>query len=107
MEKVTAKYSFPDDNIGAYIQPMVQGRGCHCEFNLFCDDSDAGEFQQTRELFIEASEALMGSGAFFSRPYGHWASLVYQDQSEEVVTLRKLKRIFDPNGILNPGKLCF
>jgi FAD/FMN-containing dehydrogenase len=56
---------------------------------------------------LHCIEALVRNGAFFSRPYGPWAPLVYQDQSEEVVALKKLKNIFDPNGILNPGKLCF
>jgi len=107
MEKVRAEHGFPEGNIGSYIQPMVQGRGCHCEFNLFCDDSDPDEVGRAEQLFLEASEALMRNGAFFSRPYGPWARMVYQDQSEEVVALRKLKRVFDPNGILNPGKLCF
>jgi FAD/FMN-containing dehydrogenase len=107
MEQVTATNGFPEADFGSHIQPMVQGRGCHCEFNLFCDDSDEGEYQRTNRLFFGASEILMKNGAFFSRPYGPWAQLVYQDQSEEVAALRKLKKIFDPNSILNPGKLCF
>jgi FAD/FMN-containing dehydrogenase len=107
MEQVKVTHSFPEGDFGSYIQPMVQGRGCHCEFNLFCDDSDEGEYQRTKRFFFEASEALMKNGAFFSRPYGPWAQLVYQDQSEEVAALRKLKKIFDPSAILNPGKLCF
>jgi hypothetical protein len=31
----------PEGRIGAYIQPLVQGRGCHVEFNLFYDECDA------------------------------------------------------------------
>jgi FAD/FMN-containing dehydrogenase len=58
-------------------------------------------------LSAEAPEALMNHGAFFSRPYGAWADLVYRDYAEGVAALRELKRIFDPNNILNPGKLCF
>jgi FAD/FMN-containing dehydrogenase len=49
----------------------------------------------------------MENGAFFSRPYGGWAKIVYARYPDGVKALRKLKDIFDPNNILNPGKLCF
>jgi FAD/FMN-containing dehydrogenase len=105
MEEVAAKY--PPVDIGGYIQPMVQGRGCHCEFNLFSDDSNVTEKNEVARLFREASDTLMQRGAFFSRPYGQWAGMVYSQSAAEVDALRKLKGIFDPNNILNPGKLCF
>jgi FAD/FMN-containing dehydrogenase len=56
----------------------------------------------------EGSEVLAAKGAFFSRPYGSWARLAYvREDAQVVIGQRKLKNIFDPNGILNPGKLCF
>jgi hypothetical protein len=105
MEEVAAKY--PPMDIGGYIQPMVQGRGCHCEFNLFSNDSDVIEKNEVHRLFLESSETLMRQGAFFSRPYAQWAQMVYSSSAAEVDALRKLKGIFDPSNILNPGKLCF
>jgi len=107
MKGITARYRYPTEDIGGYIQPMVQGRGCHCEFSLPCDESDAREVAEVRKLFMDASKALMENGAFFSRPYGPWADMVYERFTEGVAALRKLKNIFDPNNILNPGKLCF
>jgi hypothetical protein len=107
MHQVAADQGYPLDAIGGYIQPMVQGRGCHCEFNLFYDESNPSEKAEVKRLFIKASETLMRSGAFFSRPYGPWADMVYSDNSVEVAALKKLKGIFDPDNILNPGKLCF
>jgi hypothetical protein len=107
MKGIVAKYHYSFEDIGCYIQPMVQGRGCHCEFNLPCDGSNAAEVDELRTLFLEASEALMMNGAFFSRPYGPWADMVYSRNPEGVAALRKIKSIFDPNNILNPGKLCF
>ncbi len=107
METIAAKYRYPGEDRGAYVQPMVQGRGCHCEFSLPCDSSNPDETAEVRKLFMDASESLMENGAFFSRPYGPWAEMVYGRYPGSVTALRKLKDIFDPNNILNPGKLCF
>lgn len=107
MKDVAAGSDYPSGDIGCYVQPMVQGRGCHCEFNIPCDESNAKEMTEVRKLFIDASETLIKNGAFFSRPYGLWADMVYSRYSEGVTALRKLKDIFDPDNILNPGKLCF
>jgi len=107
MKGVASKHRYPSDDLGCYIQPMVQGRGCHCEFNLSCDSSHTEEVADVQKLFMDASETLMNNGAFFSRPYGPWADMVYSRYAEGTLALKKLKYIFDPNCILNPGKLCF
>ena len=107
MKGVVARFDYPSGDIGCYVQPMVQGRGCHCEFNIPCDESNARETAEVRKLFNDASVILMKNGAFFSRPYGPWANMVYSRYAEGVTALRKLKDIFDPDNILNPGKLCF
>ena len=107
METITAKYRHPGEDMGAYVQPMVQGRGCHCEFSLPWDRCNPDETAEVRNLFMDASETLIKNGAFFSRPYGPWAEMVYARNAEGAAALKKLKGIFDPNNILNPGKLCF
>jgi hypothetical protein len=107
MKRTVSKYRYPYDDVGVYIQPLVQGRGCHCEFSLPCDTSNAEEVTEVKKLFVDASETLMNKGAFFSRPYGLWADMVYGRDDEGVRALKRLKNIFDPNNILNPGKLCF
>jgi hypothetical protein len=107
MGAIAGKHHYRSDDIGCYIQPMVQGRGCHCEFNLPYNPSDIHKVDEVRKLFKNASVTLMENGAFFSRPYGLWADMVYNRNTAGVTALRKLKDIFDPNNILNPGKLCF
>ena len=106
MREIAAEHHYPADEMGSYVQPMVQGRGCHCEFSLPCDSTNPGETAKVRKLFTTASEALMKRGAFFSRPYGPWADMVYS-RFDGTSALKRLKGIFDPGNILNPGKLCF
>ena len=65
------------------------------------------ELTRTQKLFMESSTALMEGEAFFSRPYGTWADEVYSKDAETKTTLKKIKAIFDPNNVMNPGKLCF
>jgi len=99
------KYS-PSD-IGVYIQPTHLGTSCHVEFSLPFDPSDESEVTKMQGLFTKASEELSKQGAFFSRPYGIWADMAYSRNAEHTSLSRKLKRLFDPNNVLNPGKLCF
>jgi FAD/FMN-containing dehydrogenase len=104
MAREAEDHRFPGERIGVYIQPLVQGRGCHVEFSLFFEKGDAASAEA---LFADASRTLIQSGAYFSRPYGNWAEMVYEGDPEGVGALKKLKGIFDPENILNPGKLCF
>jgi hypothetical protein len=104
----TAKaFRYPESKIGVYIQPQHQGVSHHCEFNLYYDPKDAKESAKLKALYARASEELIGQGAYFARPYGMWANLVYNRDAQSTMALRKVKRIFDPNNIMNPGKLCF
>ena len=107
MYNMAEQYNYPYSDIGIYIQPMVQGISCHCEFDLFYDPTDISEAAKIQKLYLSASQALMNSGAFFSRPYEALTALVYQKDKETADALRKVKSIFDPNNIMNPGKLCF
>jgi len=98
---------YPTANIGIYIQPTNQGHNCHCEFNLTYDPASAKERAMVENFFHSASETLMNMGGFFSRPYGSWADMAYNRDAMTKDTLVKIKKIFDPNNVLNPGKLCF
>jgi len=98
---------YPASDIGIYIQPQHQGVSHHCEFNLPFNPKDAKEMAKVKELYSKASEELIGQGAYFARPYGMWANLVYNRDAQSTMALRKIKKIFDPNNVMNPGKLCF
>lgn len=107
MDSMAAKAGYPVADRGVYVQPTVQGTSCHVEFNLFYNPDDAAEAQRVKELSAAATKALLASGAFFSRPYGESAGMIMNRDSATVDVLKKLKGIFDPNEIMNPGKLCF
>jgi FAD/FMN-containing dehydrogenase len=98
---------YPVPDIGVYIQPLQQGANCHCEFILPFDKDNPEETAGVERLFTLASEEMLKTGAFFSRPYGIWAAMAYNRDAQTRTVLRKLKGIFDPNNVMNPGKLCF
>ena len=97
---------YPAPDVGVYIQPMVQGTSVHCEFNLFYNPEDAGEANRVKELSTSATKALLAGGAFFSRPYGDNTRMIMNRDAATVTLLGKLKQMFDPNKIMNPGKVC-
>lgn len=100
--------SLYDGGLGIYIQPINQGTAHQCEFDIYYDIGDENNDSHIKEKFINISRKLMDSGAFFNRPYGLWAKEAYERHSNEtIVALKKVKKIFDPNNILNPGVLCF
>jgi FAD/FMN-containing dehydrogenase len=105
--ETAAALKYPTDEIGVYIQPQHQGTSQHLEFSLPYDPGDAQEVARMKEVYREASAALIAQGAYFSRPYGEWADLVYSRDATACRVLKAVKRIVDPNNVLNPGKLCF
>jgi FAD/FMN-containing dehydrogenase len=107
MSGVAVLNGYPTADIGTYIQPVVQGTACHCEFSLFFDPGNTTEVDRVRKLAGDAVSTLISKRAFFSRPYGPWADIVYVRDPGPVISLRKIKGILDPNNIMNPGKLCF
>ncbi len=96
------------NNLGIYIQPINQGTSYHCEFDIYYNPNNKEEALDVKEKFMKTSIDLMNSGAFFNRPYGLWAKEVYERHEDSTYrALKKVKRIFDPNNVLNPGVLCF
>lgn len=98
---------YPATEIGIYIQPIVQGTGYHCEFSMFYDPDSVVELNRVKGLLLSATKTLMDRGAFFSRPYGDEANLIYNRDAATTDALQRVKKIFDPNNVMNPGKVCF
>ena len=101
----TLEYSRRD--IGFYLQPLERGRIAHCEYNFYYNPDDAREVGKIKTLYSQAIDLLVNGGAFFIRPYGLAADIVYDRSAGYAMALKKVKKIFDPVNIMNPGKLCF
>ncbi len=107
VEEVAARYGYPMADIGMYIQPIEHNRAAHVEFTFFHDPDDAEQKAAVGALYIEAAKALMAEGGFFSRPYGDLAPIVYERAAGYTTALKRVKKVFDPKNVLNPGNLCF
>ena len=107
VSEVAAHYGYPIADIGMYIQPIEHNRACHVEFNFFHDPNDEAEKAVIGALYREAAQALMNEGAFFSRPYGDLAPMVYDRAASYTMALKRTKKVFDPKNVMNPGQLCF
>lgn len=100
-EKITHKYG---GSFGTYIQPVVQNHACHIEFMVPFNHLNSNEIKQMKKLEEEAVNELSQAGAFFSRPYGSAEKLPFKKNPLYTQLLKKIKDIFDPNGIFNPTK---
>jgi FAD/FMN-containing dehydrogenase len=107
VEEVAVRHGYPIGDIGGYLQPIEHNRACHPEFNFFYDPANYSEVEKVRSLYREAAQVLLNEGALFTRPYGELAKLVYDRAAGYAVALRRVKKTFDPNNIMNPGNLCF
>ena len=99
VRELFAEYS---ESFGITVQPQVQGRAFRVECDVFCT---ADELNCVEEKCFEAEKQLLSEGAYFDRPYGRIAQLVYSLDPAGTQALQKVKNIFDPDNILNPGKL--
>jgi FAD/FMN-containing dehydrogenase len=108
VEEIAVRHGYPISDIGGYLQPIEHNRACHLEFNFFYDPASHSEVESVKSLYAEAAKALLSEGALFTRPYGEEVTrLVYEGAADYTMTLKRVKKIFDPNNIMNPGNLCF
>ena len=106
--KLAEKYKYPVEDIGCLAVPVYPEPGVvHYQYSLARNPDDPEETERVKTMFYEASEELVSLGAFFSRPYGRWAEMMYARAGTYHTMIREFKQMVDPNNIMNPGKLLF
>ena len=102
MDELADEAGVSAKDIAVIVQPRHMGVCCRLEFVLPYSDSDAAKVQ---ELFEKASKAFCDMGGYFSRPYGKMGRIQLSKDAHGASVLERIKGIFDPNSIMNPGKL--
>jgi FAD/FMN-containing dehydrogenase len=105
MCEVANDLGYPVNDIGIYLQPQHLGSSYHVEFTLPYDPDSSRERELARKVYERASVEMLKLDAYYSRPYGLWARLQLSKDAQSYMALSKIKGIFDPNGIMNPGKI--
>ena len=93
-----------EPEIGIYIQPIIQNHACHIEFILPFDPGSESEMARMKKIERQVVVKLIEEGAFFSRPYGSAAELVWEQNPANYDLLKNIKSVFDPNRVLQRGK---
>jgi len=97
--RVCESRGFPQSELGIYVQPIQEGRTCHCEFTFFYDHSDSKEADDMKILMETMGEAIMSEGGFFSTLPQSWSKAAYSKDSTSRNASKKIKNIFDPNNV--------
>ena len=105
MYEMAIEAGYPTEDIGVYIQPQHMGSSVHLEFNLPYDPDNSKEAAKVKELYTSASRTMSKMGGFYARPYDIWATIQLNKDAQTYKVLQDLKGIFDPNNIMNTGKL--
>lgn len=104
---IAARYGYPAGDIGIYLQPIERARICHYQFSFYYHPDNERDRERVRALFLEASQKVTDMGGLFTTPYGPWAEMVFSRAATYTRVMRTVKAAFDPDNIMNPGKLCF
>ena len=105
MYDMAIEAGYPTDDLGVYIQPQHMGTSVHMEFSLPYDPSNAQEAKMVKALYEQASREMSKLGGYYARPYDIWSTIQLNKDAQSYKLLQDLKGIFDPNNIMNTGKL--
>jgi FAD/FMN-containing dehydrogenase len=105
-DEIAREAGIQDARISRYLQPQLGGRCCHLELIVAADGTDPHDVETVRGFCARAAAPLIEAGAFFSRPHGAWAEPAMRAAGSSRWIFEEMKKIFDPDGILAPGRLA-
>jgi FAD/FMN-containing dehydrogenase len=105
VREIAEDYGYPSGDVGVYIQPKHMGTSYHMEFTFPYDPDSVTQVERVMGLVDAVSIAVSDLGGYYSRPYGNWADIQLNKDAQSLSVLKNLQNIFDPAGIMNPGKL--
>ena len=103
--RLSKEAGIAEDRVAVYLQPQLGGRVCHLEFIVDYDPADQDRAAGINGFADGVAGPLIEAGAFFSRPYGAWAGPAMEAAGGSRAIYEKVKSIFDPDGILSPGRM--
>ena len=103
LAQLTAAFKYDANNIGQLLLP-VEPASFHFQYSFYSDPSNQQEHMLVKKFYDTLSETLIKMGAFFSRPYGNWAAMVYNKANGYKELIKEIKEVIDPDNIMNPGK---
>jgi len=98
------EFGIQESGVGTYLQPIVQNHACHVEFVIPFDPASEVEAGHLKQFERQAIIRLMEAGAFFNRPYGSAAELVWAQNPANYQLMKIIKGLFDPQRVLQRGK---
>ncbi len=105
MYEMAIEAGYPTEDIGIYIQPQHMGTSVHLEFSMPYDPDDSKEASKVKALYQKASKEMSKLGGYYARPYDIWSRIQLNKDAQSYSILKRLKDIYDPNNIMNTGKL--
>ncbi|MEM1646085.1 MAG: FAD-binding oxidoreductase [Ignisphaera sp.] len=103
--KIAELYKYDTKNLGFTIIPTDRIGVVAVNISISRNMYDDEESSRLKKMYVELADALVKVGAFYSRPYGVLAKIMYSRTQNYYEVLMKLRRTIDPNNIMNPGRL--